>query len=78
MPRARLQILRTKRGAGNKENDAQAENNGGQGGARKRERNRRVSFAPDDELQTMHLYPKVRAAMLHKPYAQCSMQRAAG
>ncbi|KAJ9519027.1 hypothetical protein QJQ45_026294 [Haematococcus lacustris] len=50
--RTTLQILR-KRAQHNKEND-------GRDGKRGRMRGRRVSFAPDDELETMHLYQKAR------------------
>eukprot|EP00983_Pelagomonas_calceolata_P098135 1158314-Pelagomonas_calceolata.AAC.11 len=39
---------------------ANKENEGNREGKRPKLPSRRVSFAPDDELSTMHLYPKVR------------------
>lgn len=50
-----IQILRKRE---DKENDPARE------AKRSKMRSRRVSFAPDDELETMHLYQKVRGCWL--------------
>lgn len=50
-----MQILRKRE---DKENDPARE------AKRSKMRSRRVSFAPDDELETMHLYQKVRGGVV--------------
>lgn len=57
----RLQILRKR---------ANKENEGRDAGKKTKMRGRRVSFAPDDELETMHLYHKVQGEAL----ARCRPQ----